>query len=682
MPRRRVIAGTALLLVVAAPLAAQQWNDPRATDLIARAVARRSGQIAESALAGYTATARGFLTFLAQVGDTALVPPVVVKADQLAVEVSWRAPDQSRQVVVGRRDTLLVPGDIGYYRDRYGIVQQNFPSTIRLGEGRDVRDVTHPLSRAGPPAYDYRLSDSLFLDLPQQRLAVYRVDFRPKDDRAPLAVGAAYLDRATADIVRLELTFTEAAILDKRIEKLSVVLENQLVDGRFWLPRRQELEVQRAATWLDLDVRGIIRGRWQVGDYDVTRAPERTTFTGPPIQFAPLAQQRAYPFEGPLLDVLRPEDPVVRSEDIVKVQAQAAMLLERRLRERDPGVALGVPAISDVVRVTRAEGPAVGAAMTVRLPADARLRLRARYGTGDARAKGEATASVPLPAGRRLTLSARRDYADAGAVREVSGVRNSLATQEFGSDYTQPFEERAFAVDLTLGRAAGVRWRVGGAQVRHAPVRVAWTPARGAFDPVLPVAPSRGWSAALSGDGVARRVGDAMLTGDIAITYARLTRDDGTGDAAVARAVLRGEAAAERWLVRGAAIATDAREASPVELRAYLGGPVSGPGYRYHEFVGRSAGYLHAEWRTPVPFVAVPLARYGRLPSRATLAPFAHVVCVDALAGAARGSGCHPALGVGFEPFLGQVRVDVARGLRDGRWTLGVDVARAWWPVL
>ena len=52
-----------------------------------------------------------------------------------------------------------------------------------------------------------------------------------------------------------------------RIERLSLVLENLLVDGRYWLPYRQELEVVRGSTWFDFPVEGIVRARWLVTDH-------------------------------------------------------------------------------------------------------------------------------------------------------------------------------------------------------------------------------------------------------------------------------------------------------------------------------------------------------------------------------------------------------------------------------
>ena len=54
-------------------------------------------------------------------------PPKIVKADELELEVYWHAPNLSKQRIVGRRDTLLLPTDIAYHRDHLGIVQNNFP---------------------------------------------------------------------------------------------------------------------------------------------------------------------------------------------------------------------------------------------------------------------------------------------------------------------------------------------------------------------------------------------------------------------------------------------------------------------------------------------------------------------------------------------------------------------------
>ncbi|HKV51219.1 MAG TPA: hypothetical protein VJO52_08480, partial [Gemmatimonadaceae bacterium] len=134
------------LATAAQPAGAQAWDDPRTMALVERATQGRAEQLADSTLVDYRATAHGYLTFLVQFGQGFPDPPSVVKTDELALQVYWRAPDLSKQIIEGRRDTLLLPTDIRYHQDHLGIVQNNFPNFIRLGEGDEVRDVPHPLS--------------------------------------------------------------------------------------------------------------------------------------------------------------------------------------------------------------------------------------------------------------------------------------------------------------------------------------------------------------------------------------------------------------------------------------------------------------------------------------------------------------------------------------------------------
>jgi hypothetical protein len=115
------------LVIFASPAGAQAWNDAQAIALVERASNRRAIQLADTALKDYRARAHGYLTFLAQVGAGFPEPPKIVKADELALDVYWAAPALSKQVIVGTRDTLLLPTDIRYHRDHLGIIQNNFP---------------------------------------------------------------------------------------------------------------------------------------------------------------------------------------------------------------------------------------------------------------------------------------------------------------------------------------------------------------------------------------------------------------------------------------------------------------------------------------------------------------------------------------------------------------------------
>ena len=300
--------------------AAQTWNDSRTRALVERATARRTAQLADTALVDYQAAARGYLTFLAQLGEGFPEPPKIVKADELALEVYWRSPNLSKQRIVGRRDTLLLPTDINYHRDHLGIVQNNFPNIIRLGDGDEVRDVPHPLSAQGLAVYDYTISDSLRIQLPDRAVDVLEVRVRPKDDRIAAAVGAVYIDRDEGQVVRMAFSFTRVALKDEQLDDVSVVLENALTGGRFWLPSRQEIEIRRSGTWLDYPARGIIRGRWEIGSYELNQGLPERAFAGPEIVMAPRRDVQAYQWEGRVLDSLPPDVRAVTDEDVERVQ--------------------------------------------------------------------------------------------------------------------------------------------------------------------------------------------------------------------------------------------------------------------------------------------------------------------------------------------------------------------------
>src|SRR5881398_1755139 len=190
-----IVVALAVLAPAGEARGQQTWNDDRTRALVARATERRASQLADTALVDYKATAHGYLTFLAQFGEGFTEPPKIVRADQLGLDIYWRAPDLSKQRIIGRRDTLLLPTDINYHRDHLGIVQNNFRNIIRIGEGDEVRDVPHPLSAAGLQAYDFSIRDSLQIRLGDRVLDVYEVRVRPKDDRQPRTVGAVYIDR-------------------------------------------------------------------------------------------------------------------------------------------------------------------------------------------------------------------------------------------------------------------------------------------------------------------------------------------------------------------------------------------------------------------------------------------------------------------------------------------------------
>ena len=687
MPRLRVavaaLIAVVLMPVVAVPAAAQDWNDARATALVARATALRARQLADTGLTDYTATAVGSLTFLAQVGEGFPDPPRVVKADQIALEVYWRAPNHSKQLILGRRDTLLLPTDIQYHRDHLGIVQNNFPEIIRLGEGDEVRDVPHPLSSAGLRAYDYAISDSMRIEVPGQVIEVYEVRVRPKDDRAPAAVGAVYLARADAQVVRMAFSFTRAALLDPQLEDVSIVLDNALIEERFWLPRRQQIEIRRTGTWLDFPARGIIRGGFEVCCYRINAGATGVRFTGPEIELAPPDRRAAYRFAEPLNAVLPPDLATVSGEELARVQARAVELVGQAALARARRGALLAGSVSDLVRVNRAEGLSLGAGVRRRVGNAVDVAVTGRYGIADHAPKGAVRLAWQPVAVASIRIGAFDDVRDASDVAEVSGLRNSMGAQEFGADFTEPYRVRGFDVRLDhRPPGAAVTASLGVAREWTEAVSVEAAPAAGAFRPTPPVPSGQGWRADLALAMVPRQLLGGAIHGSLGLQVRRL-RD--AGDVSVP---VRGTARLEfeqpfgtGRLVASTFAGISNRGLSQDSLRA--GGPVTAPGYRAHQFVSRALVSQRLEWRFPIGFPAIPVGRWGHSPARATLAPLTTIVVQEERdASGRRHAVGYPSVGAGLLVFFDLVRLDVARGLRHGRWSFGVDLSRDLWRIL
>jgi hypothetical protein len=678
------------VLGAGAPAGAQVWNDPRSLSLAQGATRRRAEQLADTGLADYQASAHGYVTFLAQLGEGLRTPPKVIKTDELELEVYWRAPNLSKQRIIGRRDTLLLPTDIAYHRDHLGIVQNNFPNIIRIGEGDEVRDVPHPLSPLGLREYDFALTDSFAIGAGAQRINVYEVKVRPKDDRQPRVVGAVYIDPSGGQVVRMNLGFTRAAFLDNALEELSVVLENRLVGGRFWLPSHQEVEIRRSGTWMDFPARGIIRGRWEISDYRFNLSPPPLIFTGPEIVQAPREVTARYPWKGRILDSLPPDVRAVTDADIQRVQEEVRQLVRAQALARPQRLAMSARSGSELVHVNRVEGPALGAGLSKVVGGGVSIDGRGRYGFADHQAKGDGGLVFARPSLGSIRLFGEHDFRDVGDVAERSGAMNSLAAQEFGSDYTDPYLAEAGGVRYELPQFGSTTFRFTGTYEHQRPLFVHATPVTGQYGTTIPAddrhatrwvveaerVPSLWWL----GTELAFRA-DARLTMPFESNVAGFDASElGTIRGALVanverpvgdfRIVTSATVAGVRTMTSGAPV--------PVVDLVYLGGPVSGPGYNYHSIVSTLGWSAHAELRVPAPFPAFSLGRFGRVPARGAFAPFAHIVGV----GGPTPRG-FPAVGAAYLLPFDLLRIDVARGLgTNGRWTFGVDLNREFWKIL
>ena len=364
------------------------------------------------------------------------------------------------------------------------------------------------------------------------------------------------------------------------------------------------------------------------------------------------------------------------------------MVAARALAPRSGG-AFFVPRLSDIARVNRVEGLALGAGGSWHATPVLTFGLLGRYGFADHAVTGRAAVQWTLPEGRSFTLTAERTNRDAGDVAERSLVVNSLASQEYGSDFTDPYLARSAALGIALGAWHEVRFTLRGAYEEQGALAVHATPFNGSYQPTLSAWPLNEWRASLEieRDWVLGPASDFRV--DLRLLRGWLTpRDTVISDAPVRfgraflSATLSQAIGTQRLVLRTTAGAVTPYTAPPQE-QVLLGGPITGPGYAYHQFAAAFGASQHVEWRSPLPFWSLPLGSFGKTPATFTLAPYAHVVYVDRTAAfAPPAEGWYPSLGIGASFFFDLLRVDVAHGLRDGGWTFGVDLAHELWSIL
>jgi hypothetical protein len=679
--RSAVRAALVVVLTHAPAVAAQSWNSPPALELVRRATARRLAAQADSSLASYRTRAHGFVFFLAQVGEGLTEPPRLVKADELNVEVYWRAPDQSKQVILGWRDGAFLPTDINYHRDHLGIVTNNFGNVIRIGEGDEVRDVPHPLSPAGLTAYDYALGDSLVIRTAAGETLVREVQVRPRSFARPLVVGTLYLDAATAELVRFRFSFTPAAYLDKQLEDISIVLENSLYEQRWWLPYRQEVEIRRRTTWLDFPARGIIRGRWEIEGYDLNVPLPAGLFQGPAIAGLTSPRPGDSTWTTPLSEAIAGVAAPVNRQDMDALRVEVERIAGARALSGLPSRRLAAGSVSDVVHVNRVQGLTLGFGGVVGLRGS-RIHLRPSlaYGTSDHRITGALTVGAGLGA-TQVALGVARRIRDFSDLPVVAPVLNSLVAQESGTDYGDYVLLQSATVGLrqrlsgrtALGLSAGVE--------KSQSVGVRATPATGSYGPNPPL-----------GSGTYRvgRIDLERSSGGIAVhrdLQGRLSLEGGEGPRDYARATLEG-----RWLASVAGHALLSRvylgagtDGLPPHRSFAIGGRGTLVGEPFRAYGGREVALGQVEWRFEVPVPAIPLGSFASTGRTMTVAPFLAAGVtgrpISGLPWTATG-GVRPVAGVAFEWFMRLIRVEAGVGLRDGGFGLTVDVNRDWWGLL
>jgi hypothetical protein len=695
-----LLAVLAVLLGVPVEGAQQSetWGGVRALDLIERARERRTRAVLDETLRSYRSQARGHVYFY--LDRRRSDARTLVKTDQVALEVLWSAPNLTKQRIVGLRDESRLPNRMRYHLDHLTVVQNEFDDVIRLGDGDEVRDVVHPAAPGADSIYEFRLSDSLSIRLPgaAEPVRAYQLEVRPRRADQPAIVGSLFIDRATADIVRMTFTFTPSSYVDPRLDYINISLDNSLWEGRYWLPHEQSLEIRRQIPELDFIAGAVILARFRVYDYELNEEIPMVDFVGQRVAALPEAQRRSFDFEAGLYDDLQ-EAGLSPPLTMAELRAEAARLLGVPNLSGLPRFRLSLGAASDVFRFNRAEG----AVLTPGLSWEPRPSLRAELSGGFASGPDHGKAALGIEyspqSGPRLRLDGWHNRLhDVGVRPGTSGVLNTIAALGWADDYLDPFYSSGGGVEV--GFMLSPQWELtaGVRAERHRTAtltrRVAPLSASSTFRDVRRV--DEGWLHAADVGLIRPEPGIGGIGWGASVNIEAGVFDGEPFARPRAGAVWTGTTSdfQTHFRVRGdagfalAGAAAPAADALAAQQHFVLGGRNTIPGYHYRSFAGEAFALANAEVAREVfwPWVRLRVLAAagwtGNLRDAGDTVPVERRINPTLDWDLSTTGGIRPSLGVGAGLFYDVLRLDVMRGLRGGEWQVLFSVTPDLWGVL
>lgn len=652
-------------------LPAQAWRSGEDLPLVVAAVEARATRDRADGLASWRATATGLVRFASVIEHGQGPIERVIKADELRVEVYGEAPNRSKQEIVAWRDTTFLPNTIVYHRDHLGIVANDFGATLRLGDGDEVRDVPHPLSSAGLAHYEFALGDTITVRRSDGTLRVVLLEVRPVDREAPGTVGTLYLDLERAALVRFRFTFTAASYRDRTVSDITVMLENTLLEGRWWLPWRQSIAIRRETPWLDLPLATMLRADWEIGEYVLGEPAPPGRFVGAAIGGLRRPGGEVA-WDAPLGARVQEEAATTADRDAVRQRAREH--LEGAFAGGLPALRLGGGGLSDFLRINRVQGVAlgIGSRWTAHdWGGDARLGV----GLSDHRLTGRA--GVRRQVGRvEVGVMASRALQDVGDVPTQSGILNTLRSALDGGDRGD-----WSLVDEVLGQLA-------------------------LGDPSRRVTLAAGWQEGRSVEAVftaldgTRRPNPALGAAGGGLIRGRMAGRDPTGRGWDLTAEVGGIGAAS-WL-RLAMAASGAWAVGPGDVawqvraglaagelpgwRSFVaGGRGTLPGVGYRAIGGRRIVTGELGWFRPVAIPSPPIPRLDRVPLASRAGPFlALAMAGGSISGMPwQGGGrLESVLGLRADLWGPLLRAEAGISLRTGRIGVTFDVHPDWWPLM
>ncbi len=230
-------------------------------------------------------------------------------AHETVARVIWRAPNDLKIEALGVRSAAPIVGiisrlenvDEGELRedfrqelvaDRPWFIPRAFGDSIRL-MGLPERAALHPLAAGATSHYRYAIADSVTLVVSGRTVRAIRMKVVPKRLGPSLVAGEMWLDRETADVVRLVMVFvgdylweapqegTPQDSADARRENATINrfltveadVEYALIGGAYWLPHRQLLAITAEVPWF-LSATLPARAVSTFSEYEVNTSPD------------------------------------------------------------------------------------------------------------------------------------------------------------------------------------------------------------------------------------------------------------------------------------------------------------------------------------------------------------------------------------------------------------------------
>ncbi len=677
------------LIVLAAPLAAQQtaqpaattspagWNTPRVLDLVQRARERRAAPRSDTALRNYQAHADGYVYFY--LDRTTTEERTLVRVDQVAVNLYWATPNLTKQHIIGMRDQSRLPNKMYYHLDHLTVVQDDFGDLIRLGDGDEVQTVPHPAAPGSDSVYDFEIADSLTLRMNNagSTVRVYEIKVKPKHNDRPAFIGSLFVDQNSAAIVRMTFTFTPASYVDKRLDYINVSLDNALWRERFWLPNEQRVEIRRQIPELDFPAGAVIRGIMKVGQYQFNQELPPDLFIGARVVASPKEIREKYPFEQGIYEGLATEG-LAPPPEMATLRAMAMQLARQKYLSGLPRVRLHIPNASSALRFNRAEGIFFGAGISYTPSSTATLETSAGFATGPGHAQIASKLFWNASDATRFHIGAfYNNVRDIGPISGAAGALNTLASAFTGRDFLDPYFASGatlgvdhqfhntwrFGVDLSLEREKNASLEYRDALIGSADFR----PVRAIENGDL-----RGGTLSLRREGSANARGS--WNGALSVELGQFAHDGkstiglGVADRTYARSLLsagfKTSSFDTRTVVRVNFDGGVASTKVPPQRIFLLGGQGTLPGYDYRTFAGSRFGLAQALVTRDVKAPWVRLRAFGTAGWTATnetaLPTPWEVTTTD---------GVKTSIGVGVGLLWDIIRLDVARGLNDGAHT-------------